>query len=78
MIRHPPSWTTVTQKDVDDLAAKHHQLLASIKEGNLQGPHASQAADNAAAPRSEPVDGFDVQRRQRRELTLAQRLGLDQ
>ncbi|KAJ2316512.1 hypothetical protein IWW52_003611, partial [Coemansia sp. RSA 2704] len=70
MIRHPPAATAVSQKDVDDLAAKHHQLLARIQARSPQQPESAPSHDRQTA------DGFSTQRQRRQQMSIAERLGL--
>ncbi|KAJ2785985.1 hypothetical protein H4R18_000200 [Coemansia javaensis] len=78
MIRHPPAAATVSQQDVDALAARHHALL-----GRIQGRRAEHAAEpRRGEPGSqradEPSDGLGAERERRQRMSTRQRLGLEQ
>ncbi|KAJ2793502.1 hypothetical protein H4R21_005873 [Coemansia helicoidea] len=74
MIRHPPVATAVTQKDVDELAAMHHRLLARIQGARADAPPPGAGRGDRRA--ATPVDGFSVERARRQNRTTRERLGL--
>lgn len=78
MIRHPPTAIGVTQQDVDELAAAQRTLLDSLAQhrrhadGQSAPLTTSKQKNEVAADR----DGFEAEQRKRREMSVAERLGL--
>ncbi|KAJ2078828.1 hypothetical protein H4R24_004212 [Coemansia sp. RSA 988] len=75
MIRHPPASIAVTQKDVDGLASMHHRLLGRIQENNMKQQQTP--TDTRGSCSTKTSDGFAAQRERREQMTIGQRLGLE-
>ncbi|KAJ2613462.1 hypothetical protein H4S08_002196 [Coemansia sp. RSA 1365] len=77
MIRHPPASIAVTQKDVDVLASMHHRLLGRIQENSIKQKQQKDLAGTGGRDAHSTDDGFAVQRERRQQMTVGQRLGLE-